>query len=333
MNDAQSQAEASVIADDAALAAFAPEWQALWRRATDAPPFASPDWLLPWWRQFGTGAPCVGVLRAGGAPVAVLPFYRLDDTLLPLGAGITDYQDVLRAPEAPAQAASLLLAAILSRAGDDTACELLDVPPDAALRDVAAPPGWRAAWRAADPCPVLALDDARDAEAALPARAARKLRMNRNRATRLGGFSIETAEPETAPSMLDALIELHQARWIAAGETGVLADSRVCDFHREAATALIAAGAMRLCVLRLGGAIAAACMALLDRRARLMFYLSGYDAAHAQISPGSLLIAAMIDAAIAEGRTEVHFLRGGEGYKYALGGIDRTNAACRLARQ
>ena len=37
----------------------------------------------------------------------------------------------------------------------------------------------------------------------------------------------------------------------------------------------------------------------------------------------------MIDAALAEGRREIHFLRGDEAYKYAWGARDRMNAACR----
>ena len=31
----------------------------------------------------------------------------------------------------------------------------------------------------------------------------------------------------------------------------------------------------------------------------------------------------MIEAAVREGRNELHFLRGGESYKHAWGGVDR----------
>ena len=79
-----------------------------------------------------------------------------------------------------------------------------------------------------------------------------------------------------------------------------------------------------------GGAVAAACYALLAGRERILFYLSGFDAEWSFVSPGTLLLAAMLEEAIAEGRREADFLRGREGYKYAWGGVDRVNGACRL---
>ena len=60
---------------------------------------------------------------------------------------------------------------------------------------------------------------------------------------------------------------------------------------------------------------------------RIFFYLSGYDAARRFVSPGTLLVGAMLEQAVAEGRTEAHFLRGRESYKYAWGAVDRLNAS------
>lgn len=129
------------------------------------------------------------------------------------------------------------------------------------------------------------------------------------------------------PVLLDALFHLHDARW---GGEGVLADPRVRAFHREAAPLLLAAGALRLEVLRFGNRVVAAYYALLAGSRRILFYIGGYDTAHARESPGTVLLGAMIEAAAREGRTELHFLRGGENYKYAWGAVDRMNAACRL---
>jgi CelD/BcsL family acetyltransferase involved in cellulose biosynthesis len=38
-----------------ALAAIESEWTAFIDRAPDATPFHRPQWLLPWWREFGSG--------------------------------------------------------------------------------------------------------------------------------------------------------------------------------------------------------------------------------------------------------------------------------------
>ena len=153
--------------------------------------------------------------------------------------------------------------------------------------------------------------------------------MSRHRAERAGGWTVETAEPGTVQDCLAELIRLHQARWTAQGETGVLDSPAVLAFHRQAAPALLAAGVLRLRILRFAGTVAAAILALLAP-GRIFFYLSGFDEAHAFVSPGTLLLGEMLEQAMAEGRTEAHFLRGRESYKYAWGGVDRLNRQCRL---
>ena len=70
-------------------------------------------------------------------------------------------------------------------------------------------------------------------------------------------------------------------------------------------------------------------MALLAPR-RMFFYLTGFDMAQRFVSPGTLLLGAMLEQAIGEGRTEAHFLRGQESYKYAWGAMDRRNYSARL---
>ncbi len=326
-----TKADVALVATDAALAGLEPEWDRLWARTPEAGPFQSPRWLMPWWRGFGTGAPRVATLRENGALVGVLPLYVLEEQegrkLLPMGAGLTDYQDALLAPEAPPDTARVLLDAALRHAATDavTACDLIDVPPDASLRSATSP---AAAWRQTDPCPVLDLPPSVDGvRGCIPAATHRKLRMNRHRAERVGGATIAVATTENLPTLLDGFFRLHEARWSG---NGVLGDPHVRAFHREAAPLLLAAGILRLQALSLCGQMAAACYALLGGSQRILFYLSGYDTAFGHQSPGTLLLGAMLEEAVREGRREAHFLRGGERYKYAWGGRDRMNAACHL---
>lgn len=330
--DAPSDALA-VLDTDAALEALRPEWEALWRRVPGATPFSSPRWAMPWWRHFGTGQPRVACHRRGGRLAGLLPLYVLEEDgsrkLLPIGAGPTDYLDALVEPGLdPAP----LLAAALDRAGRDgvAVCDLIEVPAGGALLGCPAPPGWRGTWQEAGPCPVLTLPASPACMAeAVPHAMRRTLRLNRNRAARAGGWTVETATARSLPACMAELVRLHQARWTAAGETGTLADPRVLAFHAEAGPMLLEGGVLRLQVLRLGGAVAAAVLALLGP-GRILFYLSGYDAARAYESPGTLLVGAMLEEAVREGRREAHFLRGGEAYKYAWGAVDRPNHACRL---
>ena len=55
---------------------------------------------------------------------------------------------------------------------------------------------------------------------------------------------------------------------------------------------------------------------------RASYYLSGFDPAFAEFSPGMLLIAHAISQAMCEKAGCFDFLRGGEAYKYAWGAHD-----------
>ena len=279
--------------------------------------------------MFGTARPVLACLRDGDRLAGLLPLYVLDENghrkLLPLGVGISDHCDCLLEPGLPADAARRLLAVALKagRSAGATVCDLVDVPAASRLQQATPPAGWHGEWRQDTPCPVLPVPaGAADAAAAVPARQRRKLRMNRHRADRAGGWHVEYATPATAPTLLDDLLRQHARRW-----HGV--DPAVRRFRcRPAAPArdrpAAAGGAIRR------GAAGRLCYALSDRQERLMFYMMGFDPAFAALSPGSLLLAAMIDDAIARGCPEVHFLRGDEAYKYAWGAQDRHNPSCRL---
>ncbi len=324
------------VTTDAGLHGLAGEWSDLWRRVPGAGPFQSHPWLSAWWSQFGTGRPALGVLQGGGRLLGLLPAYVLteagDARLLPIGAGISDCLDALIAPDAPPDAAARLLEAVLRGAGVDR-CDLIELPPGSPLRRATAPAGWQASLHATSPCPVLLLPQTVDGlRQTMQATAHRKLRMNRHRAARAGGAVMHTADASNLTEHLADLFRLHEARWTGRGEPGgVLADPRVRAALTLAAPGLLELGVLRLAALRIGGELAAACMAFAAGQ-DLLFYMSGFAAEHASCSPGSLLLGEMAEAAIQEGRRALHFLRGDEGYKYAWGAADRHNATLSLVR-
>ena len=304
---------ADLVGTDAALFALASAWQDLWARVEDAGPFTSPAWLLPWWRQFGTGTPRVGVLWQGDRLSGVLPLYRLpaERRVLPIGVGVSDHGDVLLAPDAPDGAATVLLEAALH--GGTEPCVMPDVPAGSALVD-AAPRGWRRRAAEGAACPALALSGL----AAIPAAQRRKWRMARHRADRGEPWRVVHATEETLAGHLAALRALHAARWQERGEGGVLQDPAVMRLHEAAAPLLLRDHVLRLPVLRVGERVAGAVMAFRTAR-RLLFYIGGFDDAFAALSPGTLLIGALIEEALSEGVTEVDFLRGEEAYKLRWG--------------
>ena len=197
------------------------------------------------------------------------------EKLLPIGAGLSDTLDVLIAPEAPDGAAGCLLGTVLAGAGAVRTCDLIDLPPQSRLRGCAAPPGWQATLHVSEPCPVLILPEVgQDFRCTVPSGAHRKLRMNRHRAERAGGWTMELATRHTLSALFETVLNLHAARWTTRGQPGgVLADPRVGATLRQAIPALHHDGAARVAVLRIDGAVAAGCVALLAGPDRLLLYL------------------------------------------------------------
>ncbi|HZU89858.1 MAG TPA: GNAT family N-acetyltransferase [Stellaceae bacterium] len=315
------------ITNEAELDRFAPEWQALWRRVGDATPFQSPDWLLPWWRSFGTQRPLVLTARAAGRLVGVLPLYRRDEAgcrkVLPIGISLSDYIDALVDRAIPA-VADALLSAIAAQSGWDE-CHLPGLPPGAALLAAAAPPGLRDHRHQDETCLFVPL----------PPLLPRKKRQNLRRAWRAtataGAASVTLAAPEEVGTAMDALFRLHEKRWHRRGLPGVCAEEAVRRFHRGAADRLAASGLLRLYTLALDGAAVAVLYGFAAKRIAYA-YLCGFDPECAKLGVGTQLLAYAIDEAARAGAREFHFLRGGETYKYSWGALPRPTFARTLRR-
>jgi CelD/BcsL family acetyltransferase involved in cellulose biosynthesis len=68
----------------------------------------------------------------------------------------------------------------------------------------------------------------------------------------------------------------------------------------------------------------AACLLQFPSPTGPMLYNCGFDVAQKEWSPGVVAVALAIQQAIAQGAGEYDLLRGREGYKYKLGGVDRA---------
>jgi CelD/BcsL family acetyltransferase involved in cellulose biosynthesis len=152
----------------------------------------------------------------------------------------------------------------------------------------------------------------------------RKLRTARNRAGRHGSLRIVAANVDSILDSFEALVALHRRRWRLRGESGVLADGLVRQFHRKALPVLTNAGLVRFYLLQVGGDTAAAYYGF-HHRDQAYGYLTGFDPAFAFESPGVILLAHAITQAAHEGARKFHFLRGREPYKYEWGARDYWN--------
>jgi CelD/BcsL family acetyltransferase involved in cellulose biosynthesis len=318
-----------------ALEALRNDWHQLLDRCPWATPFQSPEWLLPWWRAMGGGELCVTILRRGGRLVGLAPLFIYSGAdgrrrLAMLGAGLSDYGDVLLEPELADAGAALLLQHIADGRSRWDAGEFLELRAASPLLAAPSPRELTIDRYPSSSCTVLSLPTT---VAALPAslswRFRRRLRNARNRLGRAGDAQFVTADDRSLPELLDALIRLHAMRWEARGEPGVLSDPRVRRFHEAAAAGLLRRGWLRLHALRLGGAPVAVLYGFAHRE-RVWMYLSGLDPSADFCSPGVLILHHAIEQAIHEGAREFDMLRGTESYKYDWSAESRPNAELRL---
>lgn len=283
-----------------------------WRADDRATPFQSPAWIEAWWTHLSGGREPV-VVTAGEA---LLPMFVWQDgavrRLVPMGAATSDYLDAVGDPAALWPALDAL---------DWDELLLPDLRPDGRLAEAPLPAGWEAQDEPHEICPVLKLAPGKTLGEQLSKSRRRKLVHDRHRADRLGGVETALAGRDELDEGLDALFRLHDARWQAVGEPGVLAAPETRAFLRAAAAGLADAGLLRLALVRHDGRIVAALLGFCDGRAGYS-YINGVDMTMPGQSFGTLAFVCLMEAAIAEGATSFHFLRGPEPYKYALGAED-----------
>lgn len=330
--------DSRIVTSADALARLEPAWKALWRRTQQATPFQSPAWLLAWWQTFHPGELATATVHLGDRLVAVAPFYierrERHARLLPIGISLSDYTDILVEPDLAAPALSAVARSLAADVAWDE-WELPEAPPEAAALLLAAPTGGTRHETRSSPCPVIALADEagpRDPLASVPAAMRRKLRMAHHRLARQGAWRLLRTKDRSTTWWTGALCRLHAARWRSRGESGVLADTAASSFLARALPALAGAGLARLHAVEIGGEVAGVYYGFGDGR-RAYAYLGGFHPQFAYYSPGTVLIGAALTEAADEGAGEFHFLRGAEAYKYAWGAIDRWNTRLVMKRR
>jgi CelD/BcsL family acetyltransferase involved in cellulose biosynthesis/glycosyltransferase involved in cell wall biosynthesis len=314
-----------------ALEAMAEAWSSLASASPSAGPFQRPEWLLAWARHAPRGEPFAIVARRAGRVVALLPAAWLVDGARArvelLGAGPSDELDAIVAHDAPRGIGARLVEALAGRADEldlgplRAGSPLLEGPAPAGAADVVAPDA---------PCPTLALVGEGGLELA-PKGMRRNARRYPERAARAGARVVVADDAAAVGELVAALARLHGLRWAARGGDGVLADAATTRALAEASRGLAAAGVLRLRALELRGALVAVLLGFLHR-GRAACWLSGFDPAHASLSPVTVLVAHAAAEAAREGARTLDFLRGDEAYKYLWGARDVPTYRRRITR-
>jgi CelD/BcsL family acetyltransferase involved in cellulose biosynthesis len=291
------------------LDALESAWRPLAERGGNV--FGTWEWADTWWRHFGAG----GELRARVVDErVVLPLYvgrtgpfRL---LRYIGHAHADELGPVAAPEDRGAAAE----AMSQTLGEGGYHLFLG-------EDM--PPGWgpdlgsKVVERTSYPVLELTESSWDELLANRSSNFRQQMRKYERRLDRAHSVGFRLADdPNRLPADLDTLFALHRARWpgskwFAAAEA----------FHRDFAAVALERGWLRLWILELDGAPAAAWYGF--RFAGVdWFYQGGRDPSLSKERVGIVLIIHTVREALRDGMREYRFLRGGEAYKSRFASSD-----------
>lgn len=315
------------------------EWQKLWNVIPSALTFQRPEWILSWMQSFHPRELFLVTIRHKQQLVGIAPclFYErrvqgdsLERVLGLMGGGVSDYLDILLDPRHAQNVMHLFWKRLCEEKSHYDVIEFTDLPASSCLLQNSGEP-LIAENRQHDRCSFLSIPQgAKELKKVLPPHKWENIRNARNRLRRSGGGEIEIASENALDTALADLFRLHRARWAQESLPGVLNEHSVCEFHRNIAPALLRKNVLRLYSLRLNGSCIASGYIFFEREQALC-YLHGYDPEFSRLSPGTLILAAVIEDAIREGKRMVNFLRGEEEYKKSWG-IKSENTFCLHAK-
>jgi CelD/BcsL family acetyltransferase involved in cellulose biosynthesis len=333
----------AVITDTNELRALADPWRRLLQASPTATAFASPAWVLTWYRHFERrhGLYAVAVWR-GAELVGLAPFARTRIGAGPAGFSLLvsagtehgDYGDPLLGPD-PLPVAEVVadhLAALVRRT--TTVVNLRRLREDDPLLDLfeqrgdldSEPMGQRASnviMRFAD------LDDPRGALERLSRK--RDLPRRRRRLTeRFGDVAYVRQSPDT-PAALAAMRDFLSRRWPAGEGPRLFASPGRAAFTRDVTAELVAAGLGQVSMLTAGGHPVA--VGISHRvGGREVFDATSYDPDLKRFSVGLPHLHEVLSHALADGAAEVDMRAGDFSYKEQWSTTTRDTRSIALVR-
>lgn len=317
------------------FAALAGEWEDLRRRCRAATPFQSHAWLYSWWQSYGRhGRLRIVLVREGGRLVAAAPLmlrHRPLPTLVTLGGGISDYQDVLL-DDGCARAAGALAGALHALARG-AVLDLREARPGSAAERVRAE--WPGAARELEDSVCLELPGV-PMDALLRRLPTGTARHSRRKLRRIDALGVEErqVEPAGVPEAVRTMLRLHQRQWSGRGITPEHLRPRFAA-HLVCATRLLAdCGDAAVTEYRLDGEVVA-CDIAFTSADRICGYLYGADPRlrERKVDITTMLLRHDARYASATGRGTVSLLRGTEAHKLRWRPVPVTNRRHVLARR
>lgn len=325
-----------IVSDPAEFAALRTVWNALLERSATDSVTLTWEWLSTWWQVYGEGRRlCVVLVRSGDRLVGAAPLVRrsslaLTDGLIPLrrielmGSGedrldsvCSDYIGWIAEKGAELAVADAVMAALVEgRCGtwDQLLLPDMQVPNPMSSAIVVAGACHNVDFEEIhrDECPIVTLPPSWEEylKGLGPNHRKGVKRTAREFATAGGTYKV-AGDITELEQMREDLIRLHQGRWIARGEPGAFASRKRSRFHELFMPLALERGWLRLGVMSIGGEALGAIYNL-TYSGRVFSYQTGITPPQSNaMSPGVLLHASEIQAAIQSGQREYDFLKRG----------------------
>jgi CelD/BcsL family acetyltransferase involved in cellulose biosynthesis len=319
-----------VVEDPASLKA---DWNRLAAHAGDMSLFATYEWHAIWFRRVArdTRPAVVAATAADGTVVGLAPLFcdgPYEDLGLKLPAvGFSgrevvsgDYLDFLAEPGWHGRVVEATLGHLANVLRTGRLVVLGEIVRgsdlDAAVTAWLDREGLRFRVQEERVCPYLELPSSFDDYLKQRSRNTRSLIRRRIRQVGEAGCTVERLEGDAIVPHLPRFFDLHRARWESLGQRGVFIRTGFQEFVHDLVAAPPPGVVPVLHVLSEKDEMVAAYL-VFHCGPTAVYYQAGWDptSEHARLSPGLVLMARAIEAAIEAGCTTFDFLRGGEGYK------------------
>ena len=319
--------------------ALAGEWNRLLQRSRANVFFLTYEWQTTWWEALGAGDLWIVAFRTPDTDelVGIAPLYLTERTS-GFNAGkqvftlvgcieVSDYLDLIMAQGWEADVYAEFLTWLHS--AEAPAWDVVDLCnlPEVSLTYTVLPPlaesaGHTVVVKQEDVAPQFALPLHYETylQEQVDKKQRHEIRRKQRRAEREAeiGFYIVGKE-QSLEAEVDDFVALQRA---SREDKAEFMTPPMRRFFGAVARRMLDAGYLRLCFLTINGEKAASLYAFeFDRK--FLLYNSGYDPdAHAQLSPGWVILAYSIQYAIAAGCRVFDFMQGDEEYKYRFGSQD-----------
>jgi CelD/BcsL family acetyltransferase involved in cellulose biosynthesis len=310
-----------------------------WNELAGGIPFRQWEWLSTWWRHFGNEGELFLLLieTTGGELVGIAPWYLESSplsgrTIRFLGSGLacSDYLTVLVDPAYRSEVSDALAKWLVGSLGQSADCgwdliqlEAVD-PADEAVQALITNlqrQGCGVHNQAATTCWRIPIPDSWEGYLqALPKTHRKHMRQSYKR-LHDPEFRVITAQDlESWNYIWGRFVELHQRRRKSLGQPGCFVNASFESFLGETAREFFSNGQLRLVLVEKNDNPVSSLL-LFEGEAASYAYQMGINPEFMSDSPGWLVIAASILAAIERGEVTIDLLRGNESYKSRMGAV------------